>query len=76
MGHNGDSEFGIQDKQCRKIARKLWAEKYPRNIIWDLLDGILCETKWNNYEDIQYTTYDNFINTTYVVVVPSIVNDW
>ena len=33
LGHSGDSEFGIQDKQLRKIAGKLWAENYSRNII-------------------------------------------
>ena len=54
MRYSGDSEFIIQDKQCRNIAEKLWAGNYPRNIISYLIDGILCETKWNPDEDIQY----------------------
>ena len=54
MGNNGDSQFWIQDKQCRKIAGKLWAENYPRNLVWDFLDGISCETKWNPDDDIQH----------------------
>ena len=39
--------LGIQDKQCRKIAGKLWAGNYPRNIVLYLLGGISRETKWN-----------------------------
>ena len=53
MGYSGDSEIGIKDKQCRKIAGKLWAGNYPRNIVWDFLDGISRGTKFNYDEDIQ-----------------------
>ena len=47
-------DVGIQDKQCRKIAGKLWAGNYPRNLIWDLINGISRETKRNTDKDIQY----------------------
>ena len=33
LGYSGDSEFGIQDKQCRKIAGTFRAVKYPRNLV-------------------------------------------
>ena len=45
--------LGIQDKQCKKIAGKIWTGGYPRNLVWDLLDGVLRETKCNTDEDIQ-----------------------
>ena len=48
MGHSGDSEFGIQDYQCRKIAGILLAENYPMNIVWYLLDRISRETIVDN----------------------------
>ena len=33
LGYSGDSEFIIQDKQCRKIAGGIWAVNYPRNLV-------------------------------------------
>ena len=39
-GYSGDSEFGIQEHQCRKIAGKLWAWNYHRNLVCDLINGI------------------------------------
>ena len=53
MGYSGDFEFGIQDKQCRKIAGKLWAENHSMNLVWHFLDGISRGTKWNHGKDIQ-----------------------
>ena len=35
----------IQDKQCRKIAGKIWAGNYPRNLVWDLHGEILQKNK-------------------------------
>ena len=44
--------LGLQDKQCRKIAGRIWVGNYPRNLVSYLLDGISREAKCNPYEDI------------------------
>ena len=54
MGCGGDSELGVKDKQCRKIAGNLWAGNYSRNLVRNLIKGISRDTKWNPDEDIQH----------------------